>query len=183
MPEYKKYLRCHMVEAQPMTRGDYNKLRGWELPRNEEAAEEGYHVLYPDGYQSWCPKEAFEKQGFPLEDGTKITEKDLLDFKLLGSQTVSTEKTSDDKPFTLVEMVYPTGFTDFAISTCVDPKNYSEQIGCDNCIEQINGRLWAYLGFMLSWAKDGLSDKALEIARKEDAEATAKAPTTKKGGK
>ena len=26
----KKYIRCHLVEAMPMTRGAYNKKRGWE---------------------------------------------------------------------------------------------------------------------------------------------------------
>lgn len=165
-----KYIRCHIVEAEPMTRGDYNKHRGWEIPANENPADEGYHVVYPDGYESWCPKAQFEKQGFPLEDGSKITEKDISDFKLLGYQAVSTMSAPDGKPYTLTEMVYPTGFTDFATSACVDPKNYSEEIGGDICIKKINDHLWNCLGFMLQWAKDGLSDIGMEIAKKVDAE-------------
>ncbi len=39
MPEYKKYIRCHIVKATPMTRGDYNKHRGWEIPANENPAD------------------------------------------------------------------------------------------------------------------------------------------------
>lgn len=70
MPEYKKYIRCHIVEATPMTRGCYNELRGWEIPANENPDDEGYHVVYPDGYQSWCPKAQFEAAGRPVDGMT-----------------------------------------------------------------------------------------------------------------
>lgn len=60
-----KYIRCHIVEAEPMTRGDYNKYRGWEIPANENPADEGYHVVYSDGYESWCPKAQFEEASSP----------------------------------------------------------------------------------------------------------------------
>lgn len=70
MPEYKRYIRCHIVKATPMTRGEYNKLRGWEIPANENPADEGYHVVYPDGYKSWCPKAQFEDAGRPVDGMT-----------------------------------------------------------------------------------------------------------------
>lgn len=44
-----------------MTRGDYNLYRGWKIPENENPADEGYLVKYPDGYESWCPKKQFEE--------------------------------------------------------------------------------------------------------------------------
>ena len=65
-----KYIRMHQVEAEPMTRGDYNKFRGWEIPSNENPADEGYKVTYPDGYVSWCPKTQFEEAGRPCDDMT-----------------------------------------------------------------------------------------------------------------
>lgn len=70
MAEYKTYIRCHVVKATPMTRGEYNKLRGWEMPSNEQAADEGYHVVYPDGYESWCHKAQFEAAGRPIDGMT-----------------------------------------------------------------------------------------------------------------
>ena len=70
MPEYKQYIRCHIVKATPMTRGNYNAYRGWEMPANENAADEGYHVVYPDGYESWCPKAQFEAAGRPIDGMT-----------------------------------------------------------------------------------------------------------------
>jgi len=57
----KKYLRSNVVMAEPMNLGVYNAYRGWKLPENETGKEEGYHLVYADGYESWCPKAEFEK--------------------------------------------------------------------------------------------------------------------------
>ena len=65
-----KYIRMHQVEAEPMTRGDYNKFRGWEIPANENPADEGYKVTCPDGYVSWCPKTQFDEAGRPCDGMT-----------------------------------------------------------------------------------------------------------------
>lgn len=55
-----------------MTLGEYNALRGWDIPKNEDPAKEGYLVEYPltgdekpnhfefSGYISWSPKAPFE---------------------------------------------------------------------------------------------------------------------------
>ena len=65
-----KYIRNHMVEAKPMTRGDYNAHRGWAVSANENPADDGYFVQYPDGYVSWCPKAQFEAAGRPVDGMT-----------------------------------------------------------------------------------------------------------------
>ncbi|SHN03792.1 Protein of unknown function [Anaerosporobacter mobilis DSM 15930] len=57
----KKYIGTKMLQATPMSIGDYNKYRGWTIPSNENPNDEGYLVEYEDGYQSWSPKEVFEK--------------------------------------------------------------------------------------------------------------------------
>ena len=53
-----------------MNRADYNTLRGWELPANENGEDSGYLVEYTDGgtpnhtnypgYISWSPQAQFE---------------------------------------------------------------------------------------------------------------------------
>ncbi|CDZ67647.1 Hypothetical protein NGAL_HAMBI2605_59280 [Neorhizobium galegae bv. orientalis] len=58
------------VAALPMTRLAYNDYRGWQLPRDENGADDGYLVEYkhggkgnhPDhvGYISWSPKAQFD---------------------------------------------------------------------------------------------------------------------------
>lgn len=65
------YIGTKMVNAEPMTRAEYNAFRGWELPADENGADEGYLVEYLDGgkpnttthagYVSWSPKEQFDK--------------------------------------------------------------------------------------------------------------------------
>jgi len=58
------------LKAKPMTRGDYNKYRGWGNPKDENPNDLGYLVEYLDGgapnheahsgYISWSPKDIFE---------------------------------------------------------------------------------------------------------------------------
>lgn len=68
----REYYGTKKVNAKSMTRGEYNDLRGWEIPENENPSDLGYLVEYPDsaqgngvsgfaGYVSWSPAEVFEK--------------------------------------------------------------------------------------------------------------------------
>lgn len=57
----KTYVCNKVVQAKPLTRGDYNELRGWELPSNEDGSDEGFLVEYKDGYISWSPKKQFDE--------------------------------------------------------------------------------------------------------------------------
>lgn len=57
----KKYIGVEIVEARPMTRGDYNVYRGWQIPADENPADEGYLVKRGDVHENWIPKEIFEK--------------------------------------------------------------------------------------------------------------------------
>ncbi len=56
----KQYIGTKIINAKPMTRGEYNAFRGWPLPNDENPNDEGYIVNYPDGYISWSPKKPFE---------------------------------------------------------------------------------------------------------------------------
>ena len=57
----KQYIGTKIIQAEPMNRGEYNNYRGWQIPNNENPQDEGYLVKYEDGYESWSPKEVFEK--------------------------------------------------------------------------------------------------------------------------
>lgn len=66
-----KYIGTKVINAVPMTRLEYNQLRGWQLPEDENGADEGFLVEYVDGgkanhpgftgYISWSPKDVFER--------------------------------------------------------------------------------------------------------------------------
>lgn len=53
----KKYIGTKQIEAEPMVAGDASNL-GFKTNGN---GGEGYHVRYEDGYESWSPKDVFEK--------------------------------------------------------------------------------------------------------------------------
>lgn len=73
----KNYIGTKRIEAEPMTRGDYNKYRGWTIPADENPEDEGYIVKYSNDYISWSPKQAFE------EAYSEIGENPLYDTALL----------------------------------------------------------------------------------------------------
>lgn len=66
-----RYIGTKVIKAVPMTRGEYNSIRGWNVPEGENPDDEGYLVEYLDGgkpnhtdysgYISWSPKDVFER--------------------------------------------------------------------------------------------------------------------------
>ena len=58
-----EYIGTKLIKAEPMTRGEYAKLSGRNsimIEKGESETDEGYHVRYEDGYESWSPKAVFE---------------------------------------------------------------------------------------------------------------------------
>lgn len=76
----KQYIGVKLINAKPMTRADYNTFRGWDLPANENGADEGFLVEYLDGgapnnpeyagYVSWSPAEVFHNAYGPTNGMT-----------------------------------------------------------------------------------------------------------------
>ena len=72
-----KYLGTKEVSAKPMTRGEYNEYRGWQIPENEDPNEQGYLIEYQDGgksndsrhagYISWSPADVFNRAYAPID--------------------------------------------------------------------------------------------------------------------
>lgn len=70
-PDMPVYQGTKTLKARPMTRGEYNRYRGWHAPVDEDLSERGYLVEYTDGgkgndprhagYISWSPADVFEK--------------------------------------------------------------------------------------------------------------------------
>lgn len=56
----KNYVGIEEVNAQPMTRGQYNELRGWTTPAEQDPSDGGYYVVRYNGHTTWVPKDIFE---------------------------------------------------------------------------------------------------------------------------
>lgn len=147
-----KAIGIKMVELQPMTAREAND-KGHRIG-NHSFEEEGYEVTYPDGYKSWTPKDVADAAYYPLSennDGTKILKEDVENFITDVEVMTVGEKTTIVNAHTL------TGFDTVRHSSCVDPKNYSKELGKQYAMEEVVNDLWAHLGFVLQWAKYGLN--------------------------
>ncbi|WP_308815558.1 Gp49 family protein [Sphingomonas sp. GV3] len=70
-----RHIGTKVINAKPMTRQEYNDLRGWTLPADEDGSDAGYLVEYADGqrpnvsgydgYVSWSPADVFERAYAP----------------------------------------------------------------------------------------------------------------------
>lgn len=147
----KKYIGTKLVEAEP-------KLR--KAPSEhvliDRGFEEGYKVRYPDGYESWSPKEAFERAYLPIAvnpnrktDWPSISQEMVEDF----IAEIHTE-TMGDK-CTVVRAVLRNGFEIVESSACVSPENYDEALGREICLKKIKDKIWMLLGFLLQTAVNG----------------------------
>lgn len=87
----KQFNAVKEVNAKPMTRQEYNDLRGWRLPTNEDGSDEGYlteDINAPanmegwDGYISWTPKAMFDDQFYAVNRVDACTAPQDLDHVL-----------------------------------------------------------------------------------------------------
>lgn len=147
-----KAIGIKMVELLAMTAAVALE-KGYKT-NGKSGSDEGYEVTYPDGYKSWCPKEVADASYFKLSeanDGTKILREDVENFITDVEVMTVGEKTTVVNAHTL------TGFDTVKHSSCVDPKNYNEELGKQYAMEEVINSLWAHLGFVLQWAKYGLT--------------------------
>ena len=92
----KKYIGTKVVEAEPMTRGSYNKYRGWTIPADEDPNDPGYLIRYQDGYESWSLKRIFDEAYMEVDDnldppsGIRIDQKmaDETNTPILGGEVM-----------------------------------------------------------------------------------------------
>lgn len=148
-----KYLGIKLLQdALPMNLGEYNELRGWDIPADENPEDLGYMVKYTDEYVSWSPKDAFEAAYMKLNGGNTITQKDVDDF------ITKLDVHKLDSKTTLVKATLRNGFVIVEASSCVDPANFDLEIGKEICLEKIKNQVWGHLGFSLQTAINGLTE-------------------------
>ena len=148
------FIGVKLVDAEPITLGAYNALRGWGLPTDEKYDEPGYFIKYPDDYVTWCPKKTFERDHMPIVKGDTVTEEDV---NAMIKQIHVDQITPNDlgSVVTVTTVTLSNGFTITESSTCVDPENYDVETEVDYCIERIKDKIWYLLGFLLSCGFNG----------------------------
>lgn len=151
------------VRAAPMTRGDYNELRGWRVPADEDAEDPGYLVEYIgspsnkmpepfENYISWCPKAEFESGNTLISSDAKVRV-DQID-SLMESLEYKF-KHVEETTITGCWAVLPNGFVvGYGQAACIDPvlfnKEVGESIALTNCKADANKNLWQFEGYKLA---------------------------------
>lgn len=131
----KKYIVCELVEA--------------------EESGDGYRVYHKDDMEAYCPKELFDKVYIEVNDN-----KDLPSGVSIGQQMVDdfidkvVSITMGEKT-TVTQVTLKNGFIITESSSCVDPKNYSMEIGEEINLEHAKNKIWELLGFLLQTAYHG----------------------------
>lgn len=145
-----KYIGFKLNEAEPMNLGEYNKMRGWLIPKDEDPQRQGYKVVYVDGYVSWSPKEVFEKSYMRIGENNTITQENVDNF----IDTIEFSKWEDKTTVAHAKLV--NGFIISESSSCVDSSNFNMEIGVEICRDKIKDKVWNLLGFLLQTAKQGI---------------------------
>lgn len=159
----KQYIGTKLIEAVPAYRCTDGSGKVVITPHPEEAfpnypgVEEGYRVRYPDGYESWSPKETFEKAYLPLSVNQNLkTERPSISAAMVEDFIVETwTQTAGDKT-TIVRALLRNGFEIVEASSCVSPENYDETMGREICLGKIRDKVWMLLGFLLQTAVNGI---------------------------
>lgn len=154
----KTYIGTKIIEAIPAIRTggkvyDANEL----IPRSMEMVEEGYKVRYSDGYESFSPKDVFERFYLELTVNPELrTKKPSISQKMVDDFIVAKEVSTLGDKVTVVRATLRNGFELVESSACVSPENYDEKMGAEICMEKIKDKVWFLLGFLLQTGVNGL---------------------------
>lgn len=160
------------VTAIEMTRQEYNEIRGWELPADENGDDEGFLIEDPagqkntpdyDGFVQWLPKAEFERK---FTSDKAVTEQELAEKAvaprvtkeqidaLMGRVAYVTVQQPGDTTSTFVH-AYLDGsfFLATGFSACVNKENFDADIGerlaRSNAEKSAQNKLWELEGYRL----------------------------------
>lgn len=162
------YIGTKLVEAEPAFRCTDSRMRVDIIVDPDEAAtyyksEKGYCIRYPDGYESWCPKETFDRYYLQLTPNSEAkTDQPSISQKMVDDFIAETWTDTLREKTTVVRAVLQNGFEIVESSSCVSPENYDVAVGREICLDKIKDKIWMLLGFLLQTAVNGCNRKSTE---------------------
>ncbi len=126
-------------------------------PHKQETGEDGYKIVYPDGYVSWSPKDVFEAAYLRITPNSCLkTDKPSISQQMVDAFIRETQVQTMGEKTTVVRAVLANGFEIVESSSCVSAENYDEALGAQICMEHIKDKVWMLLGFLLQTAVHGV---------------------------
>lgn len=164
-----QYIGTKLIEAEPAFRvsnGSAQKVITTDAAdaySNYSDVEEGYRVRYQDGYESWSPKDVFEKAYLPLVVNPDLrTSYPSISQEMVDDFILETEVITMGDKTTVVRAILRNGFEIVESSACVSAENYDEEMGASICMEHIKNKVWMLLGFLLQTAVHGIREHSYE---------------------
>lgn len=154
-----KYIGTKLIEAEPAIRINGKQVEAKDYPVNYDVAkvEDGYRVRYADGYESWSPKDVFERAYLKMTVNPHLkTDKPSVSQEMVDDFIVAREVTTMGDKCTVVRATLRNGFEIVESSACVSAENYDEKLGAEICMEKIKDKVWFLLGFLLQTAVNGI---------------------------
>ena len=96
-----------------------------------------------------------DKNILEVEDNSKLPSGVSIGPKMVKDFIKSYEVIERDGKTTIVHATLVNGYKLTEASSCVDPSNYSKEIGTQICLERIGNQIWELLGFLLQTAFNG----------------------------
>lgn len=159
------YIGTKLIEAEPSV-----KVNGVAVPVDDfrtpvkagpgAVIETGYKVRYPDGYESWSPRNVFERAYLPLTINPNLkTDAPSISQQMVDDFIAKTEVSTMGDKCTVVRAILRNGFEIVESSACVSAENYDEKLGAEICLNKIKNDVWLLLGFLLQTAVGGVQGK------------------------
>lgn len=131
----KKYIVCELVEA--------------------EESGDGYRVYHEDDMEAYCPKDLFNKVYIEVNDNKNLPSGVSIGQQMVDDFIDKVESMTMGEKTTVTQITLKNGFIITESSSCVDPKNYSMEIGEEINLEHAKNKIWELLGFLLQTAYHG----------------------------
>lgn len=161
-----QYIGTKMIKAEPAMRVDgviYSLKSDAPVPCGE-VVQGGYRVVYPDGYESWSPKDVFEKAYLKMKVNPELkTDKPSISQQMVDDFVAGWQVTTMGEKCTVVRAILKNGFEIVESSACVSAENYDEKLGAEICKRKVEDKVWFLLGFLLQTAMGGVDGSAVGL--------------------
>lgn len=153
----KKYIGTKLIQAEPAYRIDGKiYLKSGAVPRVMNR-EDGYKVVYQDGYESWSPKDVFETAYLPVTVNENLrTDAPSISQQMVDDFIRNIEVITLSDVTTVVRAVLRNGFEIVESTSCISDDAYDEHQRAQMCLERIKNKVEMLLGFLLQTAVHGI---------------------------
>lgn len=157
-----KYIGTKLIEAEPAFRvsneGEKPKIvTDFGEAKEYQVVDMGYRVRYADGYESWSPKDVFERAYMKLTlNPGQTTDKTSISQEMVDDFIVGVKFIKKDDMSIVVRAVLRNGFEITESYDMIAEENYDEKLGADICMKKIKDKVWFLLGFLLQTAVHGV---------------------------